>query len=251
MIHVKQLHHTYAKHPVLQDISLNLPKQQLSAIIGPNGAGKSTLLRLIARLEPLQQGDIFVDGLDIRHTDSDKMAQKMAILQQHTHFLSRLSIDDLLMFARYPYHKGRPRKEDYQRIEEICAYFQLNDYRNRFIDELSGGQRQRALVAMVFAQDTDIILLDEPLNNLDMFHARQLMQTLRLAVDDWGKTITIVLHDINYAARYADYITALRHGRVFVSGYLEEVLTEATISELYGVDVEIITHHNKPLCVHF
>lgn len=251
MITIENLSHHFGRQAILHDINLTLPAHALSALIGPNGAGKSTLLRLMARLEPLQRGCIRIDKLDVQQTNSNVLAKKMAILQQQTQFLSRLSIDDLLLFARYPYHQGRPTDSDRQRIDDICASFRLNDYRQRFIDELSGGQRQRALIAMVFAQDTDVILLDEPLNNLDMFHARQLMQTLRLAVDEWGKTIVIVLHDINYAAYYADHITALREGCRFASGNSHEVLTEKTISALYDIDVDIVTYQNKPLCVHF
>ncbi|MBV7433804.1 ATP-binding cassette domain-containing protein [Cardiobacteriaceae bacterium TAE3-ERU3] len=251
MITVQHLNHAYGKAPILQDINLTLPSKQLSAIIGPNGAGKSTLLSLIARLETLQSGEIHIDDMSIRDTPTAKLAQKMAILQQHTQFLSRLTINDLLLFARYPYHKGRPKKHDHDTVAQMLDYFQLSDYRQRFIDELSGGQRQRALVAMVFAQDTDLILLDEPLNNLDMYHARQLMQTLRTAVDDWGKTIVIVLHDINYASHYADHITAMQDGKIFANGNTRDVLTQSTISNLYNIEVDIIEHHGKPLCVHF
>lgn len=251
MITVNHLHHAFAAERVLNDINVSVPKQSLSAIIGPNGAGKSTLLNVIARLEPLQRGEVAIDGLSVRDTDNITLAKKMAILQQHTQFLSRLSIDDLLLFARYPYHQGRPGKDDKAQADAMCEYFQLNDYRHRFIDELSGGQRQRALVAMVFAQNTDWILLDEPLNNLDMYHARQLMQTLRQAVDDWGKTIAIVLHDINYASHYADHIVALKNGELFAEGETKKVLTAPTMSDLYGVDVEMIHHNGKAVCLHF
>lgn len=251
MILVENVSYTIDKKIILQDVSLELDKGGVMALIGPNGAGKSTLLSLMARVLPLQSGRIAFDALDIAHTDGSTMARKVSILQQHTRFMSRLTVGELLMFARFPYHRGRPKAQDYAVIDQTLAYFKLGDFRRTFLDELSGGQRQRALVAMVFAQDTDYILLDEPLNNLDMHHARHLMGVLRQAVDDFGKTIVIVLHDINYAAHYADCVVAMQQGRVVASGRTDAVLTAEGMSALYGVSVEMIEHQGKRVCVYF
>lgn len=251
MIEIQNVGFKRAEKIILETTQLTLGAKQSIALIGPNGAGKSTLLSLMARLLPLQTGQIRYDNLDISTTPSQVMARKVGILQQHSHFMSRLTVQDLLLYARYPYHKGRPKSEDHDVVEQMLAYFELSKFRTTFLDELSGGQRQMALVAMVFCQGTDYILLDEPLNNLDMYHARHLMTTLRRAIVDWNKTIVVVLHDINYASLYADQIIALKQGAILFQGTPDEVLTHENIQALYGVDVDIIEHQGKRLSVHF
>ena len=247
MITITDLDYRIGNKPILHNINLELAPGGIIALIGPNGAGKSTLLSLIARLNPLQSGSIRVDTLDIATSDSRAIARKLAILQQQTRFMSRLTIEELLTFARFPYHRGRPRAHDRDIIHSTLAYFDLTDLRHTYIDSLSGGQRQRALVAMTFAQDTDYILLDEPLNNLDMHYARNLMANLRQAVDDYGKTILVVLHDINYA----DHVVAMQHGQIRHSGATNTVLTGANISALYDMDVEMLSHDGRRVCLYF
>ena len=249
MITITDLDYRIGNKPILHNINLELAPGGIIALIGPNGAGKSTLLSLIARLNPLQSGSIRVDTLDIATSDSRAIARKLAILQQQTRFMSRLTIEELLTFARY--HRGRPLAHDRDIIHSTLAYFDLTDLRHTYIDALSGGQRQRALVAMTFAQDTDYILLDEPLNNLDMHYARNLMANLRQAVDDYGKTILVVLHDINYAAHYADHVVAMQHGRIRHSGTTNEVLSGANISALYDMEVEMLSHDGRRVCLYF
>lgn len=251
MIELKAIEHHIAETKILKSIDLTLKPHQTIALIGPNGAGKSTLLSLMARLEPLQAGQILFDGLDVTKVKTDVIAKKLAILQQSMHFMSRLTVEDLLIFARYPYHKGRPKKEDQEKVKEVLAYFHLTHLKDKFIDQLSGGQRQMALVAMTFCQDTDYILLDEPLNNLDMYHARHLMQTLQQAISDWGKTIVVVLHDINYASHYADYIVGMKQGGISFHGATKDVLTANNIEQLYNLDVSMLEFENKRFCVHY
>ncbi|RBO78511.1 ABC transporter ATP-binding protein [Marinomonas aquiplantarum] len=251
MIQIQNVSFDRAGKNILDVTELTLEAKQTIALIGPNGAGKSTLLSLMARLLPLQTGQIRYDYLDISSTSSRVMARKVGILQQHSHFMSRLTVQDLLLYARYPYHKGRPTADDHKVVEQMLAYFELLTFRTTFLDELSGGQRQMALVAMVFCQGTDYILLDEPLNNLDMYHARHLMTTLRRAIVDWNKTIVVVLHDINYASLYADQIVALKQGRIVFKGPPDQVLTPDSIKALYGVEVDIIEHQGKRLSLHF
>lgn len=251
MIHIENVHYVIDGKEILHDITLQLDKGGVIALIGPNGAGKSTLLSLMSRINPLQAGRIRFDDLDIAHADTRHIARTVSILQQQTRFMSRLTVAELLTFARFPYHRGRPKAQDHAIINATLDYFRLGELRHTFIDELSGGQRQRALVAMVFAQDTAYILLDEPLNNLDMHHARNLMTNLRQAVDDFGKTIVIVLHDINYAAHYADHVVAMQNGRIIASGATNDVLQAAQISALYGIPVEMVEHRGKNICVYF
>lgn len=251
MIDIDHLSCSIDGTPILTDINLQLPRAQLTALIGPNGAGKSTLLAHLARLTPIQEGRITISGLDIAKTDTRELAKYIAIFQQNTTLMSRLTIDELLTIARFPYHRGWPKAADRAICEEMLDAFNLTDIRGRFLDSLSGGQRQRALCAMVFAQDTPVILLDEPLNNLDMRHARDLMQTLRRAVDQHSKTVVLVLHDINYTAKYADYTAALADGKIQFSGATADVLNADNISALYQIPIETLTHRGQTLCSYY
>lgn len=251
MITITDLEYRIDGNAILNPIHLTLPDRKLIALIGPNGAGKSTLLNLIARLIPLQKGRIVIDGKDIATTDTRELAKHIAIFQQSTQMMSRLRIDELLLMARFPYHRGWPKTYDHDICEKMLNTFQLTDIRHRFLDRLSGGQRQRALCAMVFAQDTPTILLDEPLNNLDMRHARELMQTLRRAVDEQNKRIILVLHDINYAAKYADYIVAMADGEICYHGEKDNVLTAEKISHLYQIPVSTIETTTQTFCNYY
>ena len=247
MIRVRNVSHHIGGTQILHDISLEIPKGGITALIGPNGAGKSTLLSLIARLMPLKQGEIEVDGLKIGEVCDRELAQHLAIMAQSTHVSARLRVEELVGFGRYPWHRGRPGKADHAIVEAAIERFGLGAMRHRFLDEVSGGQRQRALVAMAFAQDTDYLLLDEPLNNLDIAGARGLMRQLRQMADEDGKTIVIVLHDINYAARFADRIVAMHDGRIAATGPAEEVVTEDLLANVFGTDAEISRMDGRPV----
>lgn len=233
MIKVSGLNYGFGSTAVLKNINLEIPKGGITALIGPNGAGKSTILSLISRLLPLQSGCILVDDLVIGSCQSDVLARKLAILSQSTEATPLLTVRELVGFGRYPYHKGRPTAEDKAKIEEALAAFGLAELANRRLDTLSGGQRQRAQVAMTFAQDTDYILLDEPLNNLDIAASRSLMAVLRDLAQTHDRTIVIVLHDINYAAAYADQIVVMKAGQIAGQGSPDEIVTERLLEEVF------------------
>ncbi|NEN75938.1 ATP-binding cassette domain-containing protein [Pelistega sp. NLN82] len=252
MITIEHLHYQLAGGtPILKDITTHIPKGGITALVGPNGAGKSTLFAHIARLQTIQQGKILIDQLDVSKTPIDEMAKKIAILRQDNTVNSRITVERMLMFGRYPYHKGRPRTEDVEIVNATLEQFQLVDLRERFMTELSGGQRQRVMVAMVFCQSTDYLLLDEPLNNLDMYHSRQLMQQLRHIADTYQRTIVVVLHDINYASAYADYIIGMKSGEVILEGKPTAVLTEHNLERLFGVNVPIVMINGYPMVMHY
>ena len=250
MIQIDQVSHAIGGTRILHDISTRLPKGRLTALIGPNGAGKSTLLRLIGRLEPLQTGAITVAGHDVARTPTDRLARVMAILGQQTAIASRLRLSELVAFGRWPHHKGRPGPADRARVAEALEAFALVPLAQRFLDEVSGGQAQRAHIAMAFAQDTDWLLLDEPLNNLDMAHARALMARLRALVDHGDRSVAMVVHEINYAAAWADHVIAMKDGRVIAEGPAAEVLTEALLSDLYDAPIRVGQHLGRPLVLH-
>ena len=239
MIHASNLSKTYGETVVVDDVTLTLPACGITSIIGPNGAGKSTFLSMASRLLAMDRGSGTVDGLDVTKTPSDVLARRLAILRQDNHLTSRLTVRDLVTFGRYPYTKGRPNTEDRVHVERALGYLNLEPLADRFLDEISGGQRQRAFVAMVLCQDTDYVLLDEPLNNLDLKHAQAMMKTMRGATRDLGKTVVMVLHDINFAAWYSDHIVAMRDGRVAIAGTVEEVIRPEVLRDIYEVDIAV------------
>lgn len=250
MIEISGVSHVIGHAPVLRDISLKIPKGGITALIGPNGAGKSTLLSLMARIEMLQTGQISFDGLDVTRTPSRDLARKLAILRQENTIETRLSVRDIVGFGRYPHCAGRYGTKDLAAIEESLAEFDLLPLANRLLDQLSGGQRQRALVAMVHAQATDYLLLDEPLNNLDMVFARSLMKRLRNLADCYARTIVVVLHEINYAATWADNIIALRDGQIQATGNPSEILTSDVLHDIYGMEIEVTRVKNRLVALH-
>ncbi|ASK26905.1 iron ABC transporter ATP-binding protein [Neisseria chenwenguii] len=250
MINIQNVRHTIGSQTILNDVSLQIPQGGITALIGPNGAGKSTLLAFMARLQPLHHGRISYNGKDVSATPTAELAKILSILTQENSIISRITVRDLLMFGRYPYHQGRPSENDKTIVENALAEFQLQTFTDRYLTELSGGQRQRAMIAMVFCQQTEYVLLDEPLNNLDMYHARALMQLLRHLTDEHRRTTVVVLHDINQAAAYADYVVAMKNGEVAMAGTPDEIFTEENIKTLFEMDVSVLDYQGKKLVVH-
>lgn len=250
-IEVRGLTKRYGTSVVVDDVTISLPAGGVVSIIGPNGAGKSTLLGVVARLLPAEAGRVLVDGDDVATTKGDVLARRLGILRQDNHLAVRLTVRDLVAFGRYPHTKGRTTADDLRHVDAALDYLDLTDLGGRFLDELSGGQRQRAFVAMVLAQDTDYVLLDEPLNNLDLKHARAMMQLARDAADDLGKTVVTVLHDVNFASCWSDVVVAMRDGRVVAHGTPEEVITEPVLRDVYDVDVTIHEAHGRRVALYY
>ncbi|MDQ2067870.1 ATP-binding cassette domain-containing protein [Xinfangfangia sp. CPCC 101601] len=251
MINATGLMKSFGKTPVINDVSVSLAAGGITSIVGPNGAGKSTLLALISRLMRADAGTVTVDGLDVWTTPASVLARRLSILRQDNHMTARLSVRDLVAFGRYPHSQGRLTLEDKAHVERALDYMALNDLQHRFLDELSGGQRQRAFVAMVLCQDTDYLLLDEPLNNLDMKHAASMMKLLRRVSVELGKTIVLVLHDINFAGYYSDQIVAMRDGRVLRQGPPAEVITSEVLREVYDMEIQVREIDGKPLALFY
>ncbi|MDY8110837.1 ATP-binding cassette domain-containing protein [Fulvimarina sp. 2208YS6-2-32] len=249
MIEARNLSKHYGRTLVVDGVSLSLPGSGLTAIIGPNGAGKSTLLSMLARLLPIDSGTALVSGLDVARVRGEDLAKRLAILRQDNTLVSRLTVRDLVGFGRFPHSRGRMTPDDRRKVGDAIDFLGLGELSERFLDELSGGQRQRAFIAMVLSQDTDTILLDEPLNSLDMRHAAEIMRLMRRAADDLGKTIVVVLHDINFAAAYADRIVVMRNGRIACEGATENVITEAVISDAFGLPVLVRTIEGQLTCL--
>lgn len=251
MIEIKGVSKAYNDRSVVDDVHLTIPAQGITSIIGPNGAGKSTLLTMVSRLTPMDKGEISVGGLDIFKTPSDELAKRLSILRQENVLTSRLTVRELVTFGRYPYSKGRPTLEDRQFVDSSIRYLGLEDLQGRFLDELSGGQRQRAFVAMVICQDTDYVLLDEPLNNLDMNHSVSMMKQLRRAADELGKTIVIVVHDINFASCYSDTIVAMRDGKLIAKGTPSEIIETDCLKTIYDMDINVQVINGNRIAIYY
>ena len=248
---IKNLKKSYGQTIVVDSVNFEIPKGKVLSLIGPNGAGKSTVMGMISRLISRDEGQIEFDGQDITKWKSKELAKKLAILTQSNNIQMKLTVRELVTFGRFPYSGSHVTEEDEEIIDRAIAYMELEEFQDRFIDELSGGQRQRAYIAMVIAQDTEYVLLDEPTNNLDIYHATNMMKIVRRLCDDLGKTVILVLHEINYAAFYSDYICAFKNGKMAAFGTVKEVMTKENLSHIYNVDFEIQEIEGKPLSIYY
>lgn len=251
MIEVKNVSKSYGGKPVIEDVSIRISKGKVTSFIGPNGAGKSTLLSMISRLLAKDSGQVLIEGKEVSDWKSADLAKKISILKQSNHINLRLTVRELVSFGRFPYSQGKLTKEDWQQVDEAIAYMDLVDLQAKYLDELSGGQNQRAFIAMVIAQNTEYILLDEPLNNLDMKHSVQIMKVLRRLVEELGKTVVLVIHDINFASCYSDYIVALKDGKVVKEGSTETIIDNAVLHDIYDMDIPIELINGNRIGVYF
>ncbi|PWU69205.1 iron ABC transporter ATP-binding protein [Gracilibacillus dipsosauri] len=251
MIEIKGLTKQFGKKPVVEDVSVTIEPGTITSFIGPNGAGKSTLLSMVSRLLEADTGEVLLDQNNVKKWKSTEFAKRVSILRQANYINVRLTVRELVSFGRYPYSKGRLNSEDNKFVDQAMEYMNLTDMQDMYLDELSGGQKQRAFIAMVIAQDTDYILLDEPLNNLDMKHSVQIMKILRKLVDDLGRTVVIVLHDINFASVYSDRIVALKNGKLVKNGATNEIINSDALRDIYDMDIPIQEQNGCRICVYF
>lgn len=252
MIKLDQVGKRYTDPVRIGPIDLEIPAGGITALVGPNGAGKSTALTMIGRLLKMDEGAIEIAGYDVASTKSKDLAKIISVLRQENHFVTRLTVRQLVGFGRYPYSRGRLTLEDESIISTYIDFLGLKELEGRYLDELSGGQRQRAYVAMVLAQETDYVLLDEPLNNLDMQHSVQMMQHLRNAAREFGRTIVIVIHDINFAAHYSDRICCMQNGKVVAFGESRDIMDSALLTDVFNTNIDVIEGpHGSPLAVYY
>lgn len=251
MIEINQLHVKYGDRTILKDINVKIPQGKLIALIGPNGAGKSTLLSMIARLEKADQGTVTIDGMELsRYTLAD-FATKLGFLKQHNNFELKHRVHELVAFGRFPHSRGRLQDLDLEVIEATIDRMNLAHIRNAFIDEISGGERQRVFLAMIIAQDTDYILLDEPLNNLDMKHAVEIMQVTKRLTQEFGKTVVMVLHDINFAANYADVVIGMKDGAIHFMDDTQHIMQEHILKSLFDIEFRMVRDGAHVICNYY
>lgn len=252
-LHTESVNIGYGERLIVKDLSVSIPDKKITTIIGPNGCGKSTLLKAITRIISLQSGDVVLDGKSISKEQTKKLAKKMAILPQTPESAAGLTVGELVSYGRFPHQKGLGRltKKDYEVIQWALEVTGTADFKFRPVDSLSGGQRQRVWIAMALAQETDIIFLDEPTTYLDMAHQLEVLELLQTLNAEQERTIVMVLHDLNQAARFADYMIALKDGEIVKAGSCEEVISRDVLKEVFHIDAVIGNdpRTNKPMCM--
>lgn len=249
----EELSLSYGSVQIIKNINLEVPEGKISIIIGSNGCGKSTILRSLARLLTPQKGTIYLDGKEIHRQSSKEVAKKLAILPQSPEAPEDITVKELCYYGRHP-HKGlfsRQSPEDHAIVDSALIATGMEEFSDRTLDQLSGGQRQRAWISMALAQETDLLLLDEPTTYLDLAHQIEILELLRDLNVKYGRTIIMVLHDLNQAAKYADHLISIVNGSIYKEGSPEIVFTKEMIKDVFGVDCCIIENpfDQTPLCI--
>jgi iron complex transport system ATP-binding protein len=243
----------YGDSLIVKNLDVKIPDKKITAIIGSNGCGKSTLLKAITRIISPQSGSVVLDGKNISVEHTKVIAKKMAILPQTPEGVNGLTVGELVSYGRFPYQKGfgRLTQKDIEVINWSLEVTGTLEFKHRPIDALSGGQRQRVWIAMALAQETDIIFLDEPTTYLDMAHQLEVLELLQKLNIEQERTIIMVLHDLNQAARFADYIIALKSGEIVKAGTCEEVIHHDVLKKVFHIEALIgrDPQTNKPMCI--
>ncbi|MCC2521196.1 iron ABC transporter ATP-binding protein [Vibrio coralliilyticus] len=251
MIKLQNLTKLFGQSKVVDDASAEFEKGKVTSIIGPNGAGKSTLLSMASRLIDKDGGRVFIDCRSLSEWDTKELAKRLAVLRQANNITMRFTVREMVSFGRFPYSQGKLTEVDQLVIDKSISYLDLSDIQNKYLDELSGGQRQLAFIAMVMAQDTDYVFLDEPLNNLDIKHSLQIMRNVGRLAHEMNKAVVVVIHDINFAACYSDRIIALKKGRVVAQGPVSEVIQSDILESIYETPFNIIEVNGKRMCTYY
>jgi iron complex transport system ATP-binding protein len=238
----KALTLAYGDRTIVDQLDLRIPAGRVTAVIGANGCGKSTLLRALARLMAPRSGQVILDGKALHSRPSKEVARTLGLLPQSPIAPEGIAVADLVGRGRHPHQKllARFTAHDYEVVAQSLAATGIEEFADRSVDELSGGQRQRVWIAMALAQETDILLLDEPTTFLDVAHQIDVLDLLTDLNRDRGTTIVMVLHDMNLAARYADHLFAMREGRVVASGSPSEVMTSDLIRDVFDLDALVV-----------
>lgn len=228
--------------PVVESLSLDVPDGRITCVVGPNACGKSTLLRAMARLLRPAGGTVLLDGSAIHGMRTKQVARELGLLPQSPTAPEGLRVEDLVARGRFP-HQGLFRQwseEDEHAVARALAVTRAVELADRSVDELSGGQRQRVWIAMALAQETPVLLLDEPTTYLDIAHQLEVLDLLRILNRDEGRTVVMVLHDLNEAARYSDHLVAMCEGRIVACGPPDTVVTEDTVRQVFGIDSRVV-----------
>jgi len=252
---VEDLSVGYANTMIIDGLSVSIPEKKITTIIGPNGCGKSTLLKTISRLLKAKSGAVYLDGQAIHQLPTKEVAKRMAILPQTATAPSGLTVFELVSYGRFPHQKGliSLKQEDYDYIYWAIDVTGLTDLQDREVEALSGGQRQRVWIAMALAQGTDILILDEPTTYLDLAHQLDILLLLQRLNEEEGRTIVMVLHDLNHASRFSHYMIAMQAGMLIEEGAPEKVMTVETLKKVFDIDVHLATcpYSQNPICLSY
>ncbi len=250
-----KLNVSYSQRQVIDALDLTLPAAKVSVLIGSNGCGKSTLLKAMARLLKPQSGTVILEGMDIHASSTAQVARKLAILPQTPVAPEGISVRQLVSLGRFPYQNWLRQwsAEDEKQVDDALRLTGTDALQHRPVDALSGGQRQRVWIAMTLAQATNTLLLDEPTTYLDLAHQIEVLELLRSLNQQQGKTIVMVLHDLNLACRYADNLVAVQDGRVYAQGAPKEIMTENLVNNVFNLRCRIVDDpfFHSPLCIPF
>ncbi|MGE7928656.1 ABC transporter ATP-binding protein [Lysinibacillus xylanilyticus] len=232
----------YEQVRVFEGLNLTIEEGKVTTIIGPNGCGKSTLLKTIGRILKMQQGTVYLQDQNMQNLSTKEIAKKLAILSQTPIAPGQLKVEELIAYGRYPHRNNvnRLTKKDEEMIEWALKVTNTMEYRNRELSQLSGGQRQRVWLAMALAQETSILLLDEPTTYLDMAHQLEVLEIVKNLNEEHRCTIVMVLHDINHAARYSDHLIAMRQGAVMKTGTPNEILCADVMRNVFNINARIM-----------
>jgi len=243
----------YDQALIIKQLDLAIPTGKITALVGPNGCGKSTLLKGLGRLIKPRQGVVYLDGKSITEQSTKAIARQLGLLPQGPVAPEGLTVRELVAQGRYPYQSWLQQwsEADEQAVEQALTITEMTDLGDRPLDTLSGGQRQRAWIAMTLAQDTDILLLDEPTTFLDLAHQIEVLDLLYNLNQRENRTIVMVLHELNQACRYGDHLIAMKAGQVYAQGKPHQVMTEALVQEVFSLDCRIINDPvaGTPLCI--
>lgn len=251
MITLTGLSKKYNDTFVVNNADALFPLGEVTSIIGPNGAGKSTLLSMASRLTDSDAGEVMIAGKPLSQWDAQSLSKRLSVLRQSNNINMRFTVRELVAFGRFPHSQGRLTTEDNHIIDQALNHLAIQSIQDKYLDQLSGGQRQMAFIAMVVAQDTDYIFLDEPLNNLDIKHSVEIMKTLRKLAHDLKKSVVIVIHDINFASCYSDNIIAMRRGEVIASGKTTDVIQKPIMEDIYNIPFDIHEVNGKRICMYY
>lgn len=243
----------YTNHLIVEDFSFDVPQGKIISLIGGNGSGKSTILKTMSRILSPEQGSILLDGQSIHAMHGKELAKKLSILPQNPESPEGLTVEELVAYGRSPYKSGfgRLTNEDKRVIAWALEVTQMSEFAQRPLENLSGGQRQRAWIAMCIAQDTDIVFLDEPTTFLDVSYQLDIMKLLRELNRKYHKTIIMVVHDLNHASLFSDYIVAIKKGKIIAQGTPKEVITEENCKDIFGVLIDVWEDKRtgNPICI--
>jgi len=252
-LHTQNLSLGYMEQLIVPDLSLDIPQGKITALVGANGSGKSTILKALARILKPRAGAAYLDGKAIHRLSTKQVAKQLAILPQNPDAPEGLTVRELVSYGRFPHQRGLGglTQEDREAVHEALSLTGMTVFAERPVGNLSGGQRQRAWIAMALAQGTEVLLLDEPTTFLDMAHQLEVLQLLEKLNREEGRTIVMVVHDLNHASRYAQHMVAIAQGEVVVAGTPAEVMTPEILRRVFAIEADIVPDPRSgvPLCI--